>query len=481
MKHFNTSIEQKFLRILFLLTLAFSAEPAFGQNDSMLKFVDAVNQALEDNNGFAAQSASLEAKEKDVKIARANFLPSLGFQGSYYVAEGEKINDWDRMGLSSGTKGVLSGAIYQMIYNEQYFANHRIQKELYASQQEQFRNARYQLIASTGQAYIGVLVAEAVLDVMRIDQELTMTNLEAASYREEVGSTSEQEVLRWKTKLYKADQNIAGQKASVRVNRIALNQLRNQPEEKTEELERLIVEEDGFVFKSNLVDQVLLDESKAKILRDYLVEIGLGNSPLLGSMDAQIAAQERQLKSDKRWLIPSFDLMVGGDDQFMVVDAGDGESQSGDLFWFAGAKMSWNVFRGGSNISTVKQQKIVSQELQFQRAEVNSSQEKAIRSQASMLIADLKNVRLAKEQANVAGRNYIMVYDAYLLGEVTVLALLDAQEQKFIADYSSVVAYYTFLLDLLSLEEMIGYFPFLEPQEKEAQIIAELERRIAGE
>ena len=481
MKHFNTSIEQKFLRILFLLTLAFSAETAFGQNDSMLKFVDAVNQALEDNNGFAAQSASLEAKEKDVKIARANFLPSLGFQGSYYVAEGEKINDWDRMGLSSGTKGVLSGAIYQMIYNEQYFANHRIQKELYASQQEQFRNARYQLIASTGQAYIGVLVAEAVLDVMRIDQELTMTNLEAASYREEVGSTSEQEVLRWKTKLYKADQNIAGQKASVRVNRIALNQLRNQPEEKTEELERLIVEEDGFVFKSNLVDQVLLDESKAKILRDYLVEIGLGNSPLLGSMDAQIAAQERQLKSDKRWLIPSFDLMVGGDDQFMVVDAGDGESQSGDLFWFAGAKMSWNVFRGGSNISTVKQQKIVSQELQFQRAEVNSSQEKAIRSQASMLIADLKNVRLAKEQANVAGRNYIMVYDAYLLGEVTVLALLDAQEQKFIADYSSVVAYYTFLLDLLSLEEMIGYFPFLEPQEQEAQIIAELERRIAGE
>ena len=265
------------------------------------------------------------------------------------------------------------------------------------------------------------------------------------------------------------------------MNRIALNQLRNQPEEKTEELERLIVEEDGFVFKSNLVDQVLLDESKAKILRDYLVEIGLGNSPLLGSMDAQIAAQERQLKSDKRWLIPSFDLMVGGDDQFAVVDAGDGESESGDLFWFAGAKMSWNVFRGGSNISTVKQQKIVSQELQFQRAEVKSSQEKAIRSQASMLIADLKNVRLAKEQGNVAGRNYIMVYDAYLLGEVTVLALLDAQEQKFIADYSSVVAYYTFLLDLLSLEEMIGYFPFLEPQELEAQIIAELERRIAGE
>ena len=469
------------LGVMILLGFVFTTKNTIGQDDQTLTFVDAINQTLEDNSGFAAQSASLEAKEKDVKIARANFLPSLGFEASYYIAEGEKINDWDRIGVSTGTKGVLSGAIYQMIYNEQYFANHRIQKELYASQQEQFRNARYQLIASTGQAYIGVLVAEAVLDVMRIDQELTMTNLEAASYREEVGSTSEQEVLRWKTKLYKADQNIAGQKASVRVNRIALNQLRNQPEEKTEELERLTIEEDGFVFKSNLVDQVLQDESKAKILRDYLVEIGLGNSPLLGSMDAQIAAQQRQLKLDKRWLIPDFDLMVGGDDQFAVIDAGDGGTETGAYFWFAGAKMSWTVFRGGSNISKLKQQKIVSQELQFQRTEVKTSQEKAIRSQASLLIADFKNVRLANEQAEVADKNYEMVYDAYLLGEVTLLALLDAQEQKFIADYSTVVAYYTFLLDLLSLEEMIGYFPFLEPQEEVDLVIAELERRITGE
>jgi outer membrane protein TolC len=337
------------------------------------------------------------------------------------------------------------------------------------------------LIASAGQTYIGVLVAEDVLDVMKIDQALTMKNLEAASYREEVGSTSQQEVLRWKTKLYKSDQNIAGQQASVRVNRIALNQLRNQPEEKAEVLERLTLEEDGFVFTSSLVDQILEDESKAKILRDYLVEIGLGNSPLLGSMDAQIAAQQRQLKLDKRWLIPDFDLMVGGDDQFAVIDAGDGGTETGAYFWFADAKMSWTVFRGGSNISKVKQQKIVSQELQFQRTEVKTSQEKAIRSQASLLIADFKNVRLANEQAEVADKNYEMVYDAYLLGEVTLLALLDAQEQKFIADYSTVVAYYTFLLDLLSLEEMIGYFPFLEPQEEVDLVIAELERRITGE
>ena len=122
------------LGVMILLGFVFTTKNTIGQDDQTLTFVDAINQTLEDNSGFAAQSASLEAKEKDVKIARANFLPSLGFEASYYIAEGEKINDWDRIGVSTGTKGVLSGAIYQMIYNEPYFANHRIQKELYASQ-----------------------------------------------------------------------------------------------------------------------------------------------------------------------------------------------------------------------------------------------------------------------------------------------------------------------------------------------------------
>jgi outer membrane protein TolC len=286
-------------------------------------------------------------------------------------------------------------------------------------------------------------------------------------------------VLRWKTQLYAAEKNIAGQIASVRINRIALNQVQDKPEEQFDVLEKLTIEKDGFIFSSSFVDRVLENESSMLILRDYLVELGLGNSPVLGSMDAEISAQERQLKSDKRWLIPKFSLMAGADELFLISDDADGNRQKNGLdFWFVGATVNWNVFSGGSNFSKIKQQKIQAQELQFQRKEAMTSQEKAIRSNITQLIADYQKVSLAEEQAEVADQNYSMVYESYLLGEVSLLVLLDAQEQKFKADYSAVIAYYTFLIDLLSLEESIGYFPFLEPQEEVDLIIDELERRL---
>ena len=479
MKHLIKSTKWTGLGIMFLVTFTFSAENIYGQNDSTLTFYNTIDQVLNDNQGFAAEQAGLQAKEKDITIARASFLPSFGIQASYYLAEGRKINDWDRLGVSTGTKGVLSGGVNQMIYHQGYFANHKIQKDLYTSQAEQLRSSRYQLIASAGQAYIAVLLAEELLKVMLNDREITRRNLDAAIYRAEIGSASEQEILRWRTSLYSADQNIANQKANIKVNRITLNQLRNQPEEQIDTLENLTIEKDGFIFTSTMVKNSIGDELKEQIIRDYFVEIGLGKSPLLGSFDAQISAQEMQLKSDKRFAIPNFDLVVGIDDQFLIVDEGNTPSnQSGADFWFVGATMSWPIISGGANFSKIQQQKIVAQEYQFQRKQLLTSQEQAIRSNVSMLIAEYQSVGLTQEQMQVANQNYELVYESYLTGEMTLLNLLDAQHQRFSAYMTAAVTYYTFLLDLLSVEQTISYFPFLQPQNEVDAIISELENRL---
>ena len=116
--------------------------------------------------------------------------------------------------------------------------------------------------------------------------------------------------------------------------------------------------------------------------------------------------------------------------------------------------------------------------LELQRNDIRNSLEQAIRASAAVVISDFVNISMAKAQANAAQQNYDLVHEAYLVGESSLLDLIDAQNQKLKADISARVAQYTFFDDLLVVEQAIGYFPFLESGEDVNSIISELERRL---
>jgi len=65
-----------------------------------------------------------------------------------------------------------------------------------------------------------------------------------------------------------------------------------------------------------------------------------------------------------------------------------------------------------------------------------------------------------------------------MVGESSLLDLLDAQNQKLAANIASRVALYTFFNDLLAVELAIGYFPFLQPKEQVDALINKLELRL---
>jgi hypothetical protein len=64
------------------------------------------------------------------------------------------------------------------------------------------------------------------------------------------------------------------------------------------------------------------------------------------------------------------------------------------------------------------------------------------------------------------------------VGEVSLLDLLDAQSQRVSANASATTTLYTFLADLLSAQQAVGYFPFLEPQDQVETRIRELEHKL---
>ena len=470
----NSFFKHKIMALLVLLVFTIHTEAQ--SNLNQLTLTDAVNRVLENNPNLASSEASLEASRNNIAIARGNALPALSLGGS--VSQSKYATISESSGVVPASSAILGATLSQMIYNEKYLANLKIQKYLYASEEEQYKSAQYNIISATGISYVGLLFADDLLEVQKENLEITKTNLQGAQDRFEVGTTDRREVLRWETQMYADQQSVESQKAVVIIRQGSLNQLFNVPLETKEALQKLSIEKDGFLFSSELVKNTISDENKARIIRDYLVELGIANSPVLASLEQQLMAQNRQVQSTKRWAIPSFSASAGANLIFDI-DNGAAEIPNEDKgYWKYGVSMFWPILNGGSSINKVKQSKWQLSALELQINDIKNSLEQAIRASAAVVNSDFINTGLANSQAAAAELNYELVNDAYLAGESSLLDLIDAQNQKLVADISSRVALYTFLSDLLALEQAIGYFPFLDSKENVDKIVQEFELRL---
>ena len=465
--------------IIFVIFL-FLSDQSYAQETHSLTLGQAINRALNENPNLGSAEASLEASKSNIAIARAEYLPGIILSGS--ISESKSATYSENSGVLPSSSALVGASLSQMVYNEKFLANHKIQKYLYASDEEQFRNTSYSTISLTGQAYIELLFANDMLGVQQENMEITVVNLRSAKDRQEVGSTNMQEVLRWATQFYANQPTVTSQKASVVSSQVQLNQILNLPLETIDILEMLTMEKDGFIFSSQTVAALATDELKARIVRDYLVELGFMNSPVIASIKQEILAQDRQLKSDQRWAIPSFNFDAGTNAKFAPEDDTSLPSDANDKgFWKVGLSMAWPLVDGGANINKVRQSKSQVSALELQKNNVQSTLEQSIRSTVAVIISDFINVDLSNSQAEFAQQNYDLVYESYMVGESDLLDLLDAQNQKLQADISSRVAYYTFFIDLLVMEQTIGYFPFLKPQDEVDAIINELEKRLLSQ
>lgn len=460
----------------WLLALSLLTAPALGQSPKTLSWLDAINQALAANRKLGAAQEDLESKKEDVSIAKANFLPRVGVGAMY--SESHSATFSENSGVIPSSTALVGATLTQMIYDEKSFADFEIEKDLYAGQEESLRNTRYEIISAAGQAYIGLLLAEELLQLQLDNLKLTQENLEIARAQEEFGSSSLQPVLRLESQLYGNQQAVVDQQSNVIVNRLALNQVRDQPAEEVYTLQKLTVERDGFIFSSDRVSQALPDEGKALRLRDYLVEMGVKNSPLIAALGREIVAQRRQLTSNKRWLIPNATFNAGAD--AFIYRAGDGQDrQEVDKgFWKLGFSVNWLPFDGGADVSRVRQAQAELRALESQRRELVSTVEQGIRASAALATRDYLKIAMARSQAEAARQNYELVLEAYFVGEIAFLDLLDAQTQALDANYAVTIALYNFLLDLLIVEQAIGYFPFFDSPAQVQSIVRGLEQRI---
>jgi hypothetical protein len=104
---------------------------------------------------------------------------------------------------------------------------------------------------------VGVLLAAALMGLQHENVALSQQSLDLTEAQEQSGEVPYSNVLRTKSQLYGAQQQVVAQKSSLLQSRFQFNQVRNRPAEENCELEPLNVERNGFVFSSGIVAEAL--------------------------------------------------------------------------------------------------------------------------------------------------------------------------------------------------------------------------------
>jgi outer membrane protein TolC len=74
------------------------------------------------------------------------------------------------------------------------------------------------------------------------------------------------------------------------------------------------------------------------------------------------------------------------------------------------------------------------------------------------LASSYPNMQLQQEAANYSDQNLSVIKDKYARGVVSILDLLDAQNQAFVARQQAAIAVYSYLEDIIDMQRIVSWF-----------------------
>ena len=462
-----------------------------GTRGPLITLEIAMRDAVRANLDLMSQGLEVDRSYQSFKVSRGPWLPQAGADGDFTITDPAVSNSFGQAERQF-TWGV-SGS--QLIYSPGAHADLRFRRDTYWSTEHDYVAARLDTMLEAGEAYLNVLRAKNNESVNRENLKLTRKNLSLAETRNTIGVAGREEVYRWQTQIAESRSAVIEASALRNQFEIDLNRILNRPLEAPfqvpppEDIRSVTPGSDPRINK------VLQDPWSFKILREFLAQEAIRNSPEIRSIDNTIRGRDELLKGERRQLgIPDV-AIVGGFQHVPYVDGAGSQpppSTPGFNFpgrqtftWSVGAQASLTLFDGTSNYARIRRLFREMDRLRTDRAVIAQRLEQNVRAALHQAGFSYANIALTRDAAEASARNLELVTDLYQLGAADIIQLVDAQNQAVGAALAAANARYDFLIDALRAQRASGAFSLEGTQEERDDFLRRLEafaaqRKAAG-
>ena len=431
-----------------------------GTRGPLLRLEEVMKDAVRANLDLMSQRIGIDVGEENVKQSRGRWFVNAEAAGEYRWTDPDitsPFTDAERQ-FNWGIEGS------QLLYSARSHGGLRASRDEQAAVVDDYYSGRLDIMLEAGVAYLNVLRTKNAERVSRVNLRLTRNNLALAEARFAIGSVGRDEVIRWKILI--ADSRAALIEANAIRNQaeIDLNRILNRPLEEPfrtppeSEVRSVLPGSD-----SRLTDY-LRDRGSFRVLRAFMADEGVRNSPEIQAIDQRIAAQGELLKAERRTLgIPDVAIVGGFRHIPHVAGAGSEPIDDSGVFptrdtfsWSIGVAGRLTLFDGAQNYSRIRQNSLIVDQLETDRASIAQRIQQRVRAELHLLGSSFANIQLSREAADAAAENLELVTESYRRGAVDIIRLIDAQNQAVTSDLAATNARYDFLINALRVERAAG-------------------------
>jgi outer membrane protein TolC len=413
------------MKNILIALLLFRAIGAYSQSslDSYIK------TALNNNETVKQQQFLLTKSLYALKEAKSLFLPSVGFIGTYTIAEGGRTVDipvgdlvnpvYETLNQLTGTNNFPQLQNQSILLNPNNFYdakirttypilnaeieyNRKIKTQQYSLQQIEINLYKRELVKEVKNAYYKYLQACEAVTIYETALSLVEENL------------------RVNTSLFN----------NQKVNRTAVVRSNNEVSKYTALLEAARQTQNNakayfnFMLNTDLNAEIIKDSISTVPVDLFLTDTTVAKREELGKLREALAINQNVTALAKSYKRPKLNSFVDFGSQ-----AFDFQVNNKSLYYMAGISLDWNIFSGNKNKYKIKQAEADGEVLQSQANYVEQQLKLQLTTSNNSFKVAIAEYNAAQSQVTSSQKYYNDIFRLYKEGQALFIELLDAQNQ----------------------------------------------------
>ncbi|MEX2350203.1 MAG: TolC family protein [Flavobacteriaceae bacterium] len=404
---------------------------------------EAINKVLENNFNIKVASNEVRIAENNAAFLNSGYLPSLtGIGGADYSIQDQEATFQD------GSVEDITGAEttrYNASINLDYTLfdglgrhyNYKTLKEQYNLSELQARETIETTILQLFSVYFEVARLTENVSVLEETLENTKERLTRAEYQFEYGQNTRLEVLNAQVDITTDSVNLMNTRQQLFNTKRDLTVVLNENLEQLYEVDTVV----------NFTNELRLEE--------FLNEAEENNIRLLQA-EQNIKITDYQYKAGKGLLLPSLGLSGSYGWNEGLFPSTNFLSSSTSTGFSAGVTLTWDLFDGGSAITSIKNARIQLSNQQFFQEQIRAEVRRDIANAKGNYENRLAIYRMQQDNVAVAESNFERSNERYKLGQISSLELRQAQLNQLNAQTAKNLSKYEAKLAELELLQLTG-------------------------